>query len=292
MTLGRGRRAASVSDVRPFPARVVRPEWARAAGHRAGRAARGHRDAPPVGAGRPCGVRRVGARALRLPAGAGRLVYTGVVCEVAVRAFVDGQVRGHEAVQAQRVESLVRHHATTDAPPALVALLHHAGPAYARTLDEVCATPPILDFAGPSGLQQPVWRVPGGPATARLADELTAADHYIADGHHRVAAALAAWRLARRARGRRSAVRRAPDGRPPAVRVPPTGDRAGRPRALLDLLAPRNPRTAKPRVHGRAAHSSGRQSSLRSRRCSTLVLVCWVRLHPPRCLFWYTFYTL
>ena len=39
-----------------------------------------------------------------------------------------------------------------------------------------------------------MWRVPAGAATASLADELTAADHYIADGHHRVAAALSTWR--------------------------------------------------------------------------------------------------
>jgi uncharacterized protein (DUF1015 family) len=119
---------------------------------------------------------------------------TGVVCDVAVGAFVGGQVRGHEAVQPQRVESLVRHHETTDAPPALVALLHRVGPTYARTLEEVCATSPILDFAGPGGLRQTVWRVPAGVATDTLADELGNAEHYIADGHHRVAAALAAWR--------------------------------------------------------------------------------------------------
>jgi uncharacterized protein (DUF1015 family) len=35
--------------------------------------------------------------------------------------------------------------------------------------------------------------VPPGSATDSLADELAAADHYIADGHHRVAAALTEW---------------------------------------------------------------------------------------------------
>ena len=53
-----------------------------------------------------------------------------------MRPFVDGQVRGHEAVQAQRVDSLVKH-METDAAPALVALLHHAGPTYLRVLDEL-----------------------------------------------------------------------------------------------------------------------------------------------------------
>ena len=78
---------------------------------------------------------------------------------------------------------------------ALVALLHHAGPAYTRVVAELTVTEPLLDFGGPGGLEQRVWRVP--PAAAlELADELSSAHHYIADGHHRVAAALAAWRLA------------------------------------------------------------------------------------------------
>jgi uncharacterized protein (DUF1015 family) len=121
--------------------------------------------------------------------------HTGVVCEVAMHAFVDGRIRGHEAVYARRVEALVRHYATTTAPPALVTLLHDAGPAFTRTIDATCRTPPILDFAGPGGFQQTVWRVAEGSATAAVVEELAAADHYIADGHHRVAAALEEWRL-------------------------------------------------------------------------------------------------
>ena len=57
-------------------------------------------------------------------------------------------------------------------------------------------TTPILDFAGPRGLQQTVWRLAEGPTTATLVEELGAADFYIADGHHRVAARLEEWRLA------------------------------------------------------------------------------------------------
>lgn len=121
--------------------------------------------------------------------------YTGVVCEVAMEAFVAGAIRGHEAVFADRVEALVRNHAKATAPPALVALLHHAGPAFTGAIDATCRTPPILDFAGPGGLQQTVWRVAAGAVTSALAEELAATDLYIADGHHRVAAALEEWRL-------------------------------------------------------------------------------------------------
>jgi uncharacterized protein (DUF1015 family) len=181
-----------VTVIRPFPARVVRPEWARRLVTGLSELPEDTGTLPPVAPVDPASYDESEAALYVYRQERDDLSCTGVVCDVAVRAFVDGQVRGHEAVQTQRVESLVRHQ-ETDAPPALVALLHHAGPAYAHTLDEVCSTPPILDFAGPGGLRQTVWRVPSGAATASLAQELTASDHYIADGHHRVAATLAAW---------------------------------------------------------------------------------------------------
>ena len=120
--------------------------------------------------------------------------YVGIVAEVATRAFVAGRVRGHEAVQPRRVESLVAHHVThPDAPPALVALLHDAGPAFAAAVSDARATAPLVDFEGPDGLHQSVWRIEDpGP----LSEELGAAVLYVADGHHRVAAALAEWSAA------------------------------------------------------------------------------------------------
>jgi uncharacterized protein (DUF1015 family) len=126
----------------------------------------------------------------------GNASYTGVVCDVAVQAVADGRVRGHEAVHSQRVEALVWHHAARNAPPALVTLLHRAGEEFTSTIEDVQQTQPILDFAGPRGLQQTVWRLSEGTATQALAEELGAADFFIADGHHRTAAALETWRLA------------------------------------------------------------------------------------------------
>ena len=177
-----------MSVVRPFPARVVRPEWA-------SRLVSGLSELPEDTGTLPA-VAPVDPAAYEEPEVA-LYVYrqgdhVGVVCEVDVRGFVDGRVRGHEAVQAQRVDSLVKH-METDAAPALVALLHQAGPAYLRTVAEVTSAPPLLDFRGPAGLEQRVWRVSPGEATDVLAAELSAAEHYIADGHHRVAASLTAW---------------------------------------------------------------------------------------------------
>lgn len=184
-----------MSIIRPFPARVVRQDWP-------GRAVTAITDSldatgtdPPRVSADPAAYDEAAAALYVYRQARDGASHTGVVCEVAIEAFVDGRVRGHEAVHPPRVDALVRHLATTTAPPALVTLLHRAGPAFNRTLDAARRSTPILDFAGPGGLQQTVWRVAEGPGTATVTDELAASDHYIADGHHRVAAAIEEWRL-------------------------------------------------------------------------------------------------
>lgn len=123
----------------------------------------------------------------------GDVVHTGLVCEVAVQAIADGLVREHEAVHQMRVDALVWHHSRTHSPPALVKLLHRAGPAFTDAVSEAQRAEPILDFDGPKGLRQALWRL-GGEAAAAVSAELSARPLYIADGHHRTAAALEEWR--------------------------------------------------------------------------------------------------
>ena len=122
--------------------------------------------------------------------------YTGIVCDVAVQAIADGLVRGHEAVHQLRVDALVWHHARTSGPPALAMMLHRAGPHFTQALADAQAREPLLDFPGPEGLHQTLWRLDDGPATQALLEELSATELYIADGHHRTAAALEEWRVA------------------------------------------------------------------------------------------------
>jgi uncharacterized protein (DUF1015 family) len=183
-----------VSDLRPFAARVVRPEWAHRTVVALTELPEGTAAAPAAAIVDPSAYEEAPPALYAYRQERDGVFHVGVVCEVSLRAFVDGRVRGHEAVQERRVEALVRHHATTAAPPALVALLHPAGEAFTRTLASLDTAQPILDFAGPEGRRQTVWRQPAGDATCELLDELATAQLYVADGHHRVAAALSEWR--------------------------------------------------------------------------------------------------
>jgi uncharacterized protein (DUF1015 family) len=185
-----------MSDVRPFPARVVRQETAR-------RTVTAMTDSQDDSGVDLYGVRVDLAAYDETPEALyvyrqsrGDASYVGVVCDVAVQAIADGRVRGHEAVHQLRVDALIWHHARSNAPPALVMILHRAGPEFERAVGEAQQREPLLDFDGPQGYRQTVWQLEDGPATAALAAELGAAELYIADGHHRTAAALEEWRLA------------------------------------------------------------------------------------------------
>ena len=118
--------------------------------------------------------------------------HIGLVGEVGTGAFADGRVRGHEAVQPARVQGLVEHFSSAVVRSELVALLHRPGPGVLAAVRRTIDATPTLTFTGPDGWEQTVWRV-ASAAEAVLSDELGGAVHYIADGHHRVAASLAVW---------------------------------------------------------------------------------------------------
>lgn len=114
--------------------------------------------------------------------------HTGVIASVAVEGFRDGRVLGHESVQPERVAGLVRHYERVPRRSELVALIHPVDPAVTDLTARVVAQPPLLDFTDASGVVQSVWQARDTEASA-LAWQLSEQRLYIADGHHRVAAA-------------------------------------------------------------------------------------------------------
>lgn len=115
--------------------------------------------------------------------------HTGVIASVAVEGFGNGRVLGHEAVQPERVTGLVRHYERVPKRSELVALFHPVDLEVAELTTRVTAQPPILDFTDASGAVQSVWQA-GQADAQKLAHVLGRQRLYIADGHHRVAAAM------------------------------------------------------------------------------------------------------
>jgi uncharacterized protein (DUF1015 family) len=123
--------------------------------------------------------------------------HTGVIASVAVEGFGDGRVLGHEAVQPERVDGLVRHYQRVPRRSELVALLHPIDPVVTELTARVAAQPPLLNFTDASGVTQSVWQA--GPLEAEgLIRQLGGQRLYIADGHHRTAAATRCWEMTRR----------------------------------------------------------------------------------------------
>ena len=200
MTAAAAARGGCPDAVRPFEARVVRQEWA-------ADTVAPMVDALSLGERRPAGGAPAAAyeespRALyayRIRRGSAE--HLGVIADVRLSAFATGGVRGHEAVEPHRVDALVRHYAEQPARSEPVALLHDHPPSATGLVEGACRGRPLLHFPGPDGLEHTLWRVTDDEQAAALAAALGAGVHYIADGHHRVAARLRAWEQAGRPAG-------------------------------------------------------------------------------------------
>ena len=182
--------------VRPFSARVVRQDWAaRAAAPMADALAPGERQRREPVPSSAYGEERRSLFVYRIRNGAGD--HVGVIAGVRLDAFADGRVRGHESVEPHRVEALVALYADQPTRSEPVALLHDQPAEATALVGKVTATEPLLTFPGPDGNEHTLW-----PVDDDVADELAHAlgdgVHYIADGHHRVAARLQAWEAAGR----------------------------------------------------------------------------------------------
>lgn len=121
-----------------------------------------------------------------------RFQQTGVVAEIPVEAFANGQVLGHEAVQPERVESLARHMNVVGVRSELVALMSTSDGELERIRMSTTAGSPSLEITA-DGVGQTVWPIHDPVAVATLSRRLGAGPLYIADGHHRVAAAIRLW---------------------------------------------------------------------------------------------------
>jgi uncharacterized protein (DUF1015 family) len=84
----------------------------------------------------------------------------------------------------------------------LVTLFHRSDVEIADQTARIVTGPPILDFTDAGGVAQSIWRA-GTSEAAALARQLGEHRLYVADGHHRVAAAT---RLARRGAARADTV--------------------------------------------------------------------------------------
>ena len=125
---------------------------------------------------------------------------TGVAACFSLDEYDDGRILKHERTRPDKEDDRTRHIVALRAQTGPVFLTYRADPAIARMVTGVAEeAAPLADFDADDGIGHTIWRVPH-PAQATLVEcfePLRAL--YIADGHHRAAAAARARRQVRAA---------------------------------------------------------------------------------------------
>ncbi|MCC7488328.1 MAG: DUF1015 domain-containing protein [Gammaproteobacteria bacterium] len=127
-------------------------------------------------------------------------VQTGIVCTGSVAAYDANRIRKHEYTRPDKEDDRVRQITALNAQTGPVLLAYRASDTVRGILAEVARGRPLCEATADDGIVHTLWRVDDAGTERRLTGLFDAMDAlYIADGHHRSAAAS---RVAAELRGR------------------------------------------------------------------------------------------
>jgi uncharacterized protein (DUF1015 family) len=129
----------------------------------------------------------------------GSRTQTGIAFVGSVAAYEQHGIRRHELTRPDKENDRVRNIATLNAQTGPVLLAYRASAAVGALVRAATAAAPLFSVKGPNDVQHTLWRVGAPRDVAALSEAMNALDAlYIADGHHRSAAAA---RVAAQRRG-------------------------------------------------------------------------------------------
>ena len=131
----------------------------------------------------------------------GTHVQTGLVASASVDAYGRGDIKRHELTRPDKEDDRTRHIDTLEANDEPVFLAYRARPSVDAVLRRGAERQPDLSFTSDDGVEHTVWVLPSSENAAIEAALSELDTLYIADGHHRSAAAARVQAL-RRSRGR------------------------------------------------------------------------------------------
>ena len=115
---------------------------------------------------------------------------TGLVALASCREYLENIVKKHELTRPDKEDDRVRHIETLDAQTGPVFLTYKAVPAIDSLVSRITAGEPEIDFTAPDGVRHSSWLVADAADIDFLVAEFAKLPAlYIADGHHRSAAA-------------------------------------------------------------------------------------------------------
>jgi uncharacterized protein (DUF1015 family) len=120
----------------------------------------------------------------------GRHVQTGLVAAASVAAYDADRIKKHEFTRPVKEDDRVRQIDALNAQTGPVFLVYPSDADIDAALAEVAASAPEVDITAVDGVRHEVWSVADAAAIDRLTQAFEALDAlYVADGHHRSAAA-------------------------------------------------------------------------------------------------------
>ena len=133
-------------------------------------------------------------------------VQTGIAGIASVKAYEENRIRKHELTRPDKETDRVRNIDALNAQTGPVLCAYRANETMRALIADAARGTPLLDVDGPQNVRHTIWRIADPAAVARLERELDSLGRlYIADGHHRSAAA------ARIAEARRKGIAASPD---------------------------------------------------------------------------------
>ena len=126
----------------------------------------------------------------------GRHSQTGVVAAASCEDYLKGRIKKHELTRPDKEDDRVRHIEALQSQTGPVFLVYRANSAIDEIVAKEMAEPPDIDFTASDGVRHTSWRIKPGLASRRDGAGLSLPELFarlsalfIADGHHRCAAA-------------------------------------------------------------------------------------------------------
>lgn len=115
---------------------------------------------------------------------------TGLVAVASCEEYLQGTIRRHELTRPDKEDDRVRHIDALNAQTGPAFLVYPAQPAIDHLVEQVQSTVPATDFTAADGVRHTAWVIDAPDRIAFLEAQFRAMPRlYIADGHHRSAAA-------------------------------------------------------------------------------------------------------
>ena len=118
---------------------------------------------------------------------------TGLVAAASLAAYEQGAIKRHESTRPPKVEDRARHIEALGAQTGPLLLIHRPDEEVRRLIAAACAGPPLCRSVQGGTVTHTLWQIDGADEIEALTERFDRIGTlYIADGHHRAAAAQTA----------------------------------------------------------------------------------------------------